>query len=669
MNPREVVSARNLAALSFFNPIANTQIVSVEKENDFVSYEITEARNRYNRPVRMLESQRDIITRILNPFRLKSIRVAFSSERKAGFSISTQAFPCARIVNLPTGVGKTLITTLGAYSAAERFRHSFPEALHQFLQSFHFPTVRGSISTCLESRESLLLPNVIFVFSPKHLVGQWRDTLFHNRPSNAYVFPESSSLNLSASSFNVDEILSRPEHLFVYVLHPGNYKKMLLQDEKQIVVGVAIFDEADSEHFPCKESHVKIPVSMYTLMVTATPNNISNFPSSRETTTNLIGHYFSHPFFPGGLDRFWINCKNRHVRNFLSEIIAMQIVMPHPDFQSGIVDEICAHIPNLHSYTIRTRTGFARSVFGSTSNDLENPRAALEKIERELEIRIYGQTIEAMREQIREHLSALSALATPNAYARSRMDVLQGTLRRVESLDESCGICLDEFHGALRLTSCCGFLICPSCHERITICAKCRNPNVKYFDLVSDERPAPKSKKGAAAATVVSQTASRVAPMKNTEGFEEWLASFSFSNVDQLTALNTITERAMEFGITHIIVAGANVDSWNGLGVNADRFFDYSIVRPAGHTAEQTKKTAKRLDAAYRKYCSGEEPSVLILDSRRNDSVELTGIDAGVTDLIIQIGVEAGGSAYTQLAGRAMRFGRAQTNPIRIIFH
>jgi len=669
MNPREVVSAINLAALAFFSPIGNTRIVSVDKENEVVPYEITDARNRYNRPVRLLESQRDIVSRILNPFRLKSIQVEFSSsESKTGQCISSQAFPCARIVNLPTGVGKTLITTLGAYSAADRFRNFFPEAFHQFLQSFNFQTVRGAISTRLESRESVLLPNVVFVFSPKHLMGQWRDTMFHNRPRNASVFPDSSSLNLNASSFNVDEILSNPERLFVYVLHSGNYKKVLLHDEKQIVAGVAIFDEADSEHFPCKESHGTIPIAMYTLMVTATPTSILNFPSSRETTTNLIGHYFSHPFFPGGLDRFWINCKNRHVRNLLTEIIAMQLVLPHPGFQSGIVDEISAYIPDLHSYSIRTRAGFARSVFGSTSNDLENPRAALEKIERELEIRIYGQTIEALQEQIRENLSVLSALTTPTKLEQVRMDVLRSTLRRVESLDDSCGICMDELRGALRLTSCCGFLICSSCHGRITICAKCRNPNVKYFDLVNSERPAPKSKK-APAVVVFPETTSRVAPTKNMEGFEEWLASFSFSSADQLTSLNTITERAMEFGVTHIIVAGANVDSWNGLGVNADRFFDYSIVRPAGHTAEQTKKTAKRLDAAYRKFCSGEDPSVLILDSQRNDSVELTGIDAGVTDLIIQVGREARGAAYTQLAGRAMRFGRAQTSPVRIILH
>lgn len=663
MNSYEVVSATNLAALSFFNPIRNTKIISIEKENEFTPYEITDARNRYNRPVRLLESQRDIVSRILNPFRLKSIQVNFS-ETRSGNCISSQSFPCARIVNLPTGVGKTLITTLGAYSAAERFRTSWNDAFHQFLQSFHFPTVRGAISTRLASCESLLLPNVIFVFSPKHLVGQWRDTFLHNRPSNAFVFPDTSSLNLSASSFNVDEILSKPESLFVYVLHSGNYKKMIMHNQKEVVVGVAIFDEADSEHFPCADSHVTIPTAMYTLFVTATPDGILNYHSGRNSTTNLVGHYFSHPFFPGGLDPFW-NASNVHVRNFLSEIIAMQLVLPHPDFQSGIVDEICAHIPDLHSYMVRTRAGFARTIFGSTSNDLENPRAALEKIERELEIRIYGQTIEAMQEQLREHLSILSALSTPTRSEQSRIDVLQSTLRRVESLDDSCGICLDDFSGALRLTSCCGFLICPSCHERISICAKCRNPNVKYFDLVNEERPVPKSKKS----VVVVPSASRVASTKNMEGFEEWLGGFSFSGVDQLTALNTMIERAMEFGITHIIVAGANVDAWNGLGVNADRFFDYLIVRPAGHTAEQTKKTAKRLDAAYRKFCSGEEPSVLILDSRRNDSVELTGIDAGVTDLIIQVGREAGGAAYTQLAGRAMRFGRAQTSPVRIILH
>lgn len=665
MNPCEIVSARNLAALSFFNPLEHT-IVSVEKENDSVTYEVTGARNRYNRPVRLLDSQRDLITRILNPFRLRSIQVKFL--QKIAQCVSTQSFPCARIVNLPTGVGKTLITTLGAYAAAERFRTAFPDALSQFLQSFHFPTVRGCVSARLPLHETVLLPNVIFVFSPKHLVGQWRDTFMYNRPANASVFPNSSSLALSASSFNVDEILSKPDSLFVYVLHSGNYKKMITHNEREVVAGVAIFDEADSEHFPCVDAHVNIPTAMYTLFVTATPSNLLNFPSSRNSTTSLVGHYFSHPFFPGGLDRFWIHGANKRIRNhFLSEIISMQLVLPHADFQSGIVDEISAHIPDLHSYTVRTRTGFARSVFGATSNDLENPRSGLEKIERELEIRIYGQTIEAMQEQLREHISVLLAIEHPTTKETSRLGHLQGTLRRVESLEDECGICLGGFGtGSLRLSSCCGFLICSACHDRITICAKCRNPNVKYFDLVNEERPAPKSKK--ASAPVVVRPV-RISSTKNTQGFEEWLQTFSFNQLDQLTALNNLFERAMEFGITHIIVAGANVDSWSGLGPDADRFYDYSIVRPAGHTADHAIKTAKRLDVAYRKFCSGEEPSVLILDSRRNDSVELTGIDAGVTDLIIQVGREAGGAAYTQLAGRAMRFGRAQTSPVRVILN
>ncbi len=664
MNPCEVVSARDVASLSFFNPLEHS-IVSVEKENDPCQYELTGARNRYNRPVRLLESQRDLISRILNPFRLRSLQVKF---QKVTSVTSTQTFPCARIVNLPTGVGKTLITTLGAYAAAERFRSAFPDALSAFLQSFHFPTVRGCISARLHLGKPVLLPNVIFVFSPKHLVGQWRDTFQYNKPANATVFPNTSSLTLSASSFNVEEILLRPDSLFVYVLHSGNYKKMITtQDEKEIVAGVAIFDEADSEHFPCADSHVHIPTAMYTLFVTATPTNLLNFPSSRNSTTSLVGHYFSHPYFPGGLDRFWIHGANKPIRNhFLSEIISMQLVLPCADFQSGIVDEICANIPDLHSYTIRTRSGFARSVFGSTSNDLENPRAGLEKIERELEIRIYGQTIEAMQEQLREHIAVLQTIERPDTRQTARLAALQGTLRRVEILEDSCEICLDAFgtKSSLRLSSCCGFLICSACHERITICAKCRNPNVRYFDLVSEERPAPKSKKQTAVVPI-----SRIAPTKNTQGFEEWIQSFSFGQLDQLTALNLLFERAMEFGLTHIIVAGANVDSWSGLGSDADRFYDFSIVRPAGHAAERSVKTVKRLDVAYRRFCSGEEPSVLILDSRRNDSVELTGIDAGVTDLIIQIGREAGGHAYTQLAGRAMRFGRAQTNPIRVILH
>ena len=138
--------------------------------------------------------------------------------------------------------------------------------------------------------------------------------------------------------------------------------------------------------------------------------------------------------------------------------------------------------------------------------------------------------------------------------------------------------------------------------------------------------------------------------------------------MDQRTALDEIMRVARATGLTHVIIAGAGVDHWPGFGPTMDTYHGFKVVRPSGHAMEtRAPRTARRLDQTLRRYCQGGEPSVLVLDSHVEDAVELTGIDAGVTDLIVQIGTEASGSAYTQLAGRAMRFGRKPTNPVRVI--
>jgi hypothetical protein len=676
MNTREVISAQATGQLSFFHrgTFLETCTIAVnETGRDVSRFTPGVVRNRYGRVIQLFPSQVDVIERVSNPFRLSDLRLIQNS-KILGASISTQTFPTVRIVNLPTGVGKTIITTLGALEAQRLHRSSFEGAFAEFLQSYEYRSIRGTICTTLERTRTKLLPNVILVFSPKHLVGQWRDTFQQNVAAGTHVFPSGSSFNLfAAEDFNVAEIESRPDEQFVFVVHEGNFKKVIVLEDRgtreiEVVAGVAIFDEADSEYFPCRDHHIQIPVAMYTLFVTATPGNLMRaLRTAKPTcTSNLVSRYFTDPTRPGGVDSS-ISEYNKPARNTFADLTAMQVVLPTERFNSNIVQEVSATIPDLHSYTVRTRRALART-FGTATNDLQNPREALEIVERDLEIRIYGRTIADMQEQLRENIAVLEANPNRTRAQSERLNRLSSTLRRVQEIDGFCGICLEDFSDttALRLTSCCGFFICPTCHEHIRSCAKCRNPNVKYFDIVTESKPS-KKKSEPILIPAPAPEIPTVNPVKDVAGFEAWLSDFPFFNSDQLAALNEVTSAAMRFGLTHLIFAGAGVDSWSGLGPDADSFFAYSIVRPCGHTVERQKKTAKRLDGAFRKFCAGERPSILILDSCRSDSVELTGIDAGVTDLIVQVGTESGGFAYTQLAGRAMRFGRSPTNPVRII--
>ncbi len=678
MNVREVICAQTTGQLSFFHrgTFLETCTIAVnETGRDVSRFTPGVVRNRYGRVIQLFPSQVDVIERISNPFRLSDLRLIQNS-KILGASISTQTFPTVRIVNLPTGVGKTIITTLGALEAQKLYCSSFEGAFVEFLKSYEYRTIRGTISTTLARTRTKLLQNVILVFSPKHLVGHWRDTFQQNVADGAHVFPSGSSFNLfAAEDFDVAEIESRPTEQFVFVVHEGNFKKVIIQEEgtnvTEIVAGVAIFDEADSEYFPCRDYHIQIPVAMYTLFVTATPGNLLRaLRTAKPTcTSNLVSRYFTDPTRPGGVDSS-ITEYNKAARNMYADLTAMQVVLPTDRFESNIVQEVSATIPDLHSYTVRTRRALART-FGTASNDLQNPREALEVVERDLEIRIYGRTIADMQEQLRENIATLEANPNRTRAQSDRLERLSSTLRRVQEIDGFCGICYEDFSDAtaLRLTSCCGFFICPTCHERTRSCAKCRNPNVKYFDIVAESKPGKKKSSGPIPIPIPAPVPEipTVNPVKDVAGFEAWLSDFPFFNSDQLTALNEVTSAAMRFGMTHLIFAGAGVDSWSGLGPDADFFFAYAVVRPCGHTVERQVKTAKRLDGAFRKFCAGERPSILILDSCRSDSVELTGIDAGVTDLIVQVGTESGGFAYTQLAGRAMRFGRNPTNPVRVI--
>lgn len=682
MNSCTVVSPVATGALSFFHKgsfLEECRIVVYESGSDVIPFAGgAGAKNRYGRVIQLFPSQIDAIERISNPFRLTGLRLLRANDTILGSTMSSQTFPAVRIVNLPTGVGKTIITTLGALEALRIHSPCFESAFQEFVASHEYRTIRGTNATTLSSTRAILLPNVILVFSPKHLVGQWRDTFQQNVAAGTNVFP--SSFNLFAGDdFNVSEIQSRRDSIFVFIVHEGNFKKLITttsEDGKdiEIVAGVSIFDEADSEFFPCRDHHTQIPVAMYNLLVTATPSNILNCLRTAKplSTTNLLSRFFTDPTRPGGVDAS-VSSWNKSARNMFADVTAMQIVLPIDRFDSNIVQEVSATIPDLHSYTIRTRRALARA-FGTTSNDLQNPRQVLERVEQDLEIRIYGRTIADMQVQLAEHIAVLQAVSAPTKAQTGRLERLQSTLRRVQEIDGFCGICWEDFSdsSALRLTSCCGFFICPGCHEneRLRSCAKCRNPNVKYFDILPTPAPAPKKKSATTLPQQTPEDADRlpqVNSVKDVVGFEGWLASFSFSNLDQVTALNEITSSAMRFGLTHLIFAGAGVDSWSGLGPDADSFFAYHIVRPCGHTVEKKIKTAKRLDGAFRKFCAGEHPSVLILDSHLSNSVELTGIDAGVTDLIVQVGTESHGSAYTQLAGRALRFGRSLTNPVRII--
>jgi hypothetical protein len=126
--------------------------------------------------------------------------------------------------------------------------------------------------------------------------------------------------------------------------------------------------------------------------------------------------------------------------------------------------------------------------------------------------------------------------------------------------------------------------------------------------------------------------------------------------------VQAILARARSNGITHVILAGPNVDAWELATASSD-VEGFEIVRPSNG-----RRTAMALDRSYASFCSAKAAAgapgssvnkLLLLDTVTNNHKDLTGIDAKPTDLIIQVtdrGVQD--AEYTQLIGRAMRIGR-----------
>jgi hypothetical protein len=134
--------------------------------------------------------------------------------------------------------------------------------------------------------------------------------------------------------------------------------------------------------------------------------------------------------------------------------------------------------------------------------------------------------------------------------------------------------------------------------------------------------------------------------------------------MSQSEAVGRLISRAYSDGLTHIVIAGPCVSSWPLFGV--ENFEGYKVV----NIDSSFRKSAVNLDRVYASFAvdsTDNTPTVLLLDTIRNHSVELTGIDAQKTDLIVQVScIGVKDAEYNQLLGRALRMGR-KGNPVHCL--
>lgn len=759
---------------------ACTEIVSLRSDNPTTIATPDVVKSRESAPLELFASQKAVLQTIANPFPYKTYFIGGrvparyaegvrwrDGDNDAGAGgegagegaaeepkdrivrsnrlVIPRSYPVVRILNMPTGTGKTVLSAMGMAlhlrtpSVQEELKKTFPMFVRSNLLSRH-GTGDEVASLVIEKNDSNLehvfLPNAMLVHAPRHLVGAWRDTFLANRDSlgDVRVYPTSAALTLS--DLPVDDIRANPDTLFVFVTHESNVQRYMVteapleQDPERVSeagpgeavdlakgvhpcrtkirifhYGGAIFDEADLFDMPLAQMYCHIPPAMYTLLVTATPNALDASSLYRLLLADRtrVDNYTSallHPTFIPTETPYGLSAASRQLESHLKmthNLDHLAYVMSHNVLSLQMLRElqreVAERVPPMHAYGFRTTRSIAQRL-GVVDNDMGDPRAVQRRLEDSFEIQLYGKGVVAVIASLDKAVTKQRAvLAGHNCPHEDPQEARRAggctaaviaqvsklhrmlTLRRVlgESMDEPCGICF-EAPDQMIFTSCCGFCVCKACHVRVVAgrmaCPKCRLNHVRFASVLSpdDEQQRPAAKKrcssagGAEAGAGSGGVVEAPTVPKDMGAFEAWLTTFDARHSSQQEAVQAVLARARSNGITHVILAGPNVDEW---GLSATEGVEgFEIVRPSGG-----RRTAMHLDRSYASFCSSSGAAaaastsspnkLLLLDTVKNNHKDLTGIDAKLTDLIIQVTDKGVNEAeYTQLMGRAMRLGR-----------
>jgi hypothetical protein len=630
-------------------------------------------------------------------------------------------YPICKILNLPTGCGKTCISVCGMLQCMQSSttQQKLMTDYSLFIERCSVGRRGGSCASLIRQK-SIFLPNAILVYAPQHLVGVWRDTFRANVGNDVEVFPKTDGLVMRG--FDYAEIRRNPNKTYVYVVNTNSVKKFISDEATggEYTYGAVIVDEAETCSIVMKDSHEHLPLGMYTLLVTATPHGIA---SSLENARphQFLYKMFEHQaiemrkisnVFAKGFKIFSESPKERmNIVNYMADISGMHVI-PR-SLYSTLVNEIQACVPKMNSYKIPCTSSLPR-LLGLVRNDMQNAANAIEVEEKRLGVRFRGSSTDDIVKQIdarlrvleREYSAYNQELASLVQHSRQyneKIEIIKklqssiGRLRFVRNkisseFTKSCGLCFKEDadlaegeEWKLYLTTCCAFGICKDCvtQLRTRSCPMCRCENT-MFAMLDESMNQQRSTTNAVVAPVVAPVRQRIP--KNLAGFETWLSMNQFSRVSQAIACDTILSKASEYGLTHVIIAGAYVDTWNILKHDVTKLYAFDVIRPyefnvssvttdAGETVEQVRKKRKtvgKVDSVYKKFCSDSDvPQVLVLDMFINKSAEVAGIDAKFTDLIIQIDTSETASdapCNIQLAGRALRLGRdPSVCPVRVV--
>ncbi len=692
MNPYEIIRAEHLVQEcgKYFN--YTTEFALREKK---VVVDVPDfGMDREGTPIQLYPAQHSVLQRLCSPLALEGATVRLVSpnplQNIEGHVSTTGKFPWTSILNLPPGYGKTILSVLACLNMmhSTETRTKMREDFSAFVQAREVHLGRSVFHHSPFRTE--LLDNAVLIQAPLQLVGPWQNVAMHNARMfekmhaglKVHVSP-SDPTDLRPSAFDPEFIRAHPSELFVFVVHHDNMRDFLARDSTFYSYAMFVSDEAaDAKSAPLMPEHALI--GMYNLMVTATPAHLSDRLGS--SVPSFLTETFRHPrLTPEQVGRciaspgvpfkdVWLRsaATRSFMGNMICDILLMNVV---PDWlYKKLTDDVMALVPCMHQYTVRCADSFARRM-GLVAHDMSSMRDSELMLERVLNVRLSGESVGSVMEAVDRQLSEIvRTLDGPRPLNPTELRSRRASLERFKGLlqgdlDKVCGVCLEEAPANEKyFTTCCAFLCCRGCLAALcggtgqVRCPKCRMGGTS-FSRVAEGAPPAKKKLRASAGAGAGASADDddgASGVKDWRAFESFVASFDFSRHSQTAAVEHLLDEARCRNLSKVIVAGPHVDTWIQFASPMRVIAGFEIVRP------RISNSARKMDELFHSFCKdAHSKQVLVLDSVSSTCCELTGVDAKLTDLIIQIGTHLNAK---QLSGRALRIGRNPLqNPVKVV--
>jgi len=685
MNPYKTIRAEQLVQRCGEYFQYTTNFTFHESSEKLSTFEVSDfGMDREGAPIQLYPAQHAVLQRLCMPLWFESADVRLVSpnplQNMVGHVTSTGKYPVTRILNLPPGYGKTILSALSCMYVlqSDETRAKMRVDFGAYMQARDIHLCRGTVHHRPFRAE--LLDNAVLIQAPLQLVGPWQNVVMHNAQMfekmhagvRVHVSP-SDPTELRPSSFDPDYIRTHPHELFVFVVHHENMRDFLCHSGTFYSYAMFVSDEAaDSKSAVVMPEHSLL--GMYNLMVTATPAHLSDRLGS--SVPSFLTETFKHPrLTPEQVGRCiaspsvpfkdaWLRsaATRSFMGNMICDILSMNVV---PDsLYDALTHEVMSLVPCMHEYTVRCADSFARRM-GLVAHDMASMRDSELLLERVLNVRLSGESVESVMEAVERQLTDIvqtleshsSKPLNPGELRSRRASLERFRVLLQGDLDKMCGVCLDESVTDKYFTTCCAFLCCRGCLGRlcgggagIVRCPKCRASTASFSHVFS---PAAKKKR------VMCEEEKDVEGVKDWRAFESFVSSFDFARHSQSAAVEHLLDEARRFHLVKIVVAGPHVETWVQFASPMCVFAGFEIVRPK---VSSVRKTSELFHSFCKDACTKQ---ILVLDSVANASCELTGVDAKLTDLIIQVGTHLNAK---QLSGRALRIGRNPLqNPVKVV--